>query len=427
MKICFINRYFYPFIGGVEFHIQNLSKKLIELGHDVYIITSNKNRQNPAEILSKAEIYEEIKVIRVKSFKELKEELIKGGFEVVHSHFSRTVFSAAGIILAKKYCKNARIIFTPHCFYPAKNINSFLKKIIFDNTLGINSFRKADTMICLTENDKADAVRLGMNKDKITIIPNSINFSEFNNKVISGAFCERFKINKYILFVGRIDYVKRIDFLIEGMKYLKLDGYNLAVIGAGEENQVQKLKELAKTLEVEENVKFCGKVSFDELASAYQSCELLALPSSYEGLPTVILEAMALGKVVAAAASGGTSFVINHGENGFLFEYNNLEDYCKVVKNLKKYDISKIGEKAKETVKQNYSWESNVYKIIDVYRANTKVRIGNIYIDNLSMDECIARIEDLIRSGRKSYVVTPNVDHIVKLQRDEEFLEAYRG
>ena len=56
-----------------------------------------------------------------------------------------------------------------------------------------------------------------------------------------------------------------------------------------------------------------------------------------------------------------------------------------------------------------------------------KVRIANIYIDNLSMDECIARINDLIKGYRKSYIVTPNVDHIVKLQWDDEFLEAYEN
>jgi len=56
-----------------------------------------------------------------------------------------------------------------------------------------------------------------------------------------------------------------------------------------------------------------------------------------------------------------------------------------------------------------------------------KVRIANIYIDNLSMGECVAKIKDLIKSGSKSYIVTPNVDHIVRLQRDNEFLEAYEN
>jgi len=367
MKICFINRYFYPFIGGVEFHIQNLSKRLIELGHDVYVIVSNKNKQNPSDELSKAEIYQGIKIIRVKNYIELKEELIKGSFDVIHSHFSRTIFSAIGILMAKKYCHNAKIIFTPHCFYPPRNAINFIKKYIFDNTFGISSFRKVDTMICLTENDKNDAIRLGMNKDKIVIIPNSINFFEFKNRMESNTFREKFKLNKYILFVGRIDYVKRIDFLIEAMKYLKGYGYNLAIIGVGEGNEVQKLKVLAKSFEVEENVKFCGKVSFDELLSAYQLCEFLVLPSSYEGLPTVVLEAMAFGKVVVSAAAGGTRFVINHGENGFLFKYDDFEDYCRVVKSLEEYDITKIGEKARETIKDSYSWESNVHKIIDVY------------------------------------------------------------
>lgn len=56
-----------------------------------------------------------------------------------------------------------------------------------------------------------------------------------------------------------------------------------------------------------------------------------------------------------------------------------------------------------------------------------RVRIAGIHIDNLSMDECIGRIEDLIKKGKKSYIVTPNVDHLVKLQQDEEFMKAYEN
>ena len=52
-------------------------------------------------------------------------------------------------------------------------------------------------------------------------------------------------------------------------------------------------------------------------------------------------------------------------------------------------------------------------------------KIFNIMIDNISMEECIEKIDKLIKDGKKHYVVTPNVDHIVKLQNDSEFLEVY--
>lgn len=56
-----------------------------------------------------------------------------------------------------------------------------------------------------------------------------------------------------------------------------------------------------------------------------------------------------------------------------------------------------------------------------------KLEILNIKVDNVTMDEAIVGIEDLINSGKYCYVVTPNVDHVVKLEKDEEFAEVYKN
>ena len=57
---------------------------------------------------------------------------------------------------------------------------------------------------------------------------------------------------------------------------------------------------------------------------------------------------------------------------------------------------------------------------------NNRVNIAGIEIDNLSMREAIVHVERLMSEKQSHYVVTPNVDHIVKLQRDEEFRRIYR-
>lgn len=57
----------------------------------------------------------------------------------------------------------------------------------------------------------------------------------------------------------------------------------------------------------------------------------------------------------------------------------------------------------------------------------SRIKFLNTNIDNLTMEEALERIDELIKKGNPSYVVTPNVDHIVKLERDEEFQEVYRN
>lgn len=56
----------------------------------------------------------------------------------------------------------------------------------------------------------------------------------------------------------------------------------------------------------------------------------------------------------------------------------------------------------------------------------SRIKILNTEVDNLTMDEAIQRIEQLILSKKPSYVVTPNVDHIVKLEQDKEFQNVYK-
>lgn len=57
---------------------------------------------------------------------------------------------------------------------------------------------------------------------------------------------------------------------------------------------------------------------------------------------------------------------------------------------------------------------------------DNRIRFFNIYIDNITMNEAIEKIKCIISSQKPGYVVTPNVDHIVKLSQDEEFLKVYQ-
>ena len=57
----------------------------------------------------------------------------------------------------------------------------------------------------------------------------------------------------------------------------------------------------------------------------------------------------------------------------------------------------------------------------------TRMRFLNTYIDNITMDEAVDRIDDMVQNGVNQYVVTPNVDHIVKLEKDRLFQEIYQN
>jgi len=114
--------------------------------------------------------------------------------------------------------------------------------------------------------------------------------------------------------VGRLVPWKRVDRILEAIA--KIPDLGLVVIGDGPERS--SLGQQAASLGISDRVHFAGQRSREETLGLMASCNFFVLNSTYEGLPHVVLEAMALGLPVVATAVGGTPEVVKNGENGLL-------------------------------------------------------------------------------------------------------------
>jgi len=114
--------------------------------------------------------------------------------------------------------------------------------------------------------------------------------------------------------VGRLIPLKRVDGLLEALK--ELPDLGLVVVGDGPERL--RLERRARELGVSDRVYFAGQRSKKEALGLMAACDLFVLNSVHEGLPHVVLEAMALGLPVVATAAGGTPEVVRDGETGVL-------------------------------------------------------------------------------------------------------------
>lgn len=160
------------------------------------------------------------------------------------------------------------------------------------------------------------------------------------------------RFDNYILFVGRNDRVKGIKYLKEAFSLIEKDfpDFKLVLIGEGLEE---------------------GKLSLAEVRNKMKNCYCLVLPSITEGLPRVIMEAMALAKPVVASRVGGVPDLVQDGQNGFLFEVGNaadLSDKLRVL--LSDRDLAvKMGKNGKEFVKENFSNEKYIRNYIKMIYA----------------------------------------------------------
>ncbi|HHF1901978.1 TPA: lipooligosaccharide biosynthesis family 4 glycosyltransferase LsgC, partial [Haemophilus influenzae] len=134
--------------------------------------------------------------------------------------------------------------------------------------------------------------------------------------------------NKTILSVGHLFSYKGFDYLLKVWQVLakKYPDWNLKIVGSGEEEE--NLKNLAKALDIEDSVNFTPRTN--DVSFYYESSSIYCLPSQTEGLPLVVIEAMAFGlPIVAFNCSPGVKQLVEHKENGFLCEKNNIEEMVK--------------------------------------------------------------------------------------------------
>lgn len=134
-----------------------------------------------------------------------------------------------------------------------------------------------------------------------------------------------------LLFVGRLVPVKRVDELLRAVA--EIGGVELTIVGDGPE--AGALHQLATSLGLRRRVRFSGPVAHEVVLEELAGADVAVLASSHEGLPHVVIEALAVGTPVVTSAAGGTIEVIVDGENGRVVEPATAEAFSKVLAELR--------------------------------------------------------------------------------------------
>ena len=189
------------------------------------------------------------------------------------------------------------------------------------------------------------------------------NFQKYNSHVGNlfvdiDKFMIKTDIRKYeIGFVGRLSKEKGIVNFLKSLEILN-GCHNVIIIGDGEEKNsvlkgIQRLKSIFKL-----DIKYIGWVENEKLPNYLNKIKILVVPSYKEGLPNIVLEAMACGCVVVATSVGGIPDIIKDGETGFIMENNSPECIAEnVMRALEHPDLEGIVENARARVEREFTYE----------------------------------------------------------------------
>lgn len=170
------------------------------------------------------------------------------------------------------------------------------------------------------------------------------------------------------LFVGRLVKQKGLDILLHALAEAgdRIPGWELTVVGDGPLRE--EYTALAEQLGIADPVTWRGWVDFSELPGLYRSHDIFVLPSRYEGMPSVVLQAMASGCAVLANHVFGIDEIVRQGENGYYADLDDPADFRhKLIAISTAADLEAMKSRSIEHAAQ-FSWESIAGKYIDLYR-----------------------------------------------------------
>ena len=180
-------------------------------------------------------------------------------------------------------------------------------------------YKRAHGIICLSESMKNDLLsHFTIPPDKITVIPNPVECEHVRQRLVERPALDFKELdrNKTLISIGRLEYEKGHDLLIEALSQLDRDVY-LILVGSG--TRQKKLEELARRKGLGDKVIFAGFQQNPFAFTKYAS--LFVFPSRYEGFGSAIVEALACGlPVVTFAGPTAAREIIHPGFNGFLAE-----------------------------------------------------------------------------------------------------------
>jgi glycosyltransferase involved in cell wall biosynthesis len=372
VKILFIIRYFYPFIGGTEKQALALASRVVKKGIPVTIVTSRFEMAWP-----RSEFMEGVQIVRLSSPR------VKG--------LGALIFLACLVSYLVKHRKQFSHIHTFQIGYTsfmAILISHLLKKpsllkVASSGTGGdvqkarqtpwgrlfLAVAKKASQLIAVSTAVEEELMAEDVNPVQLSRISNGVDVEAFKPGEDKSRLRKVLQLpdKKTIIYTGRLSAEKGVDFLVRS--FSKVAGRRdcqLIIIGDGPEREylLQLLDNSCRDASVH------LLTSTDDVAGYLNASDLFILPSRFEGLSNSLLEAMACALPVISTRVGGSTDIIEQGSNGLLIDTDNEEEvHSAIARVFDDPDLAvRLGKKARETVEGQHDLSSVADRYVMVYK-----------------------------------------------------------
>ncbi len=379
MKVLQVIHFFSPLHGGGSIEVaRQQSRALAQRGHEVVIFTSDFELDR--------EYTDSLQGIKVRLFHSwlswrglyftpgmaiaLNREI--GSFDIVHLHGIRGFHNIAVHHYANKYG-------VPYVVQAHGSLETFYQKgkikQVFTTIWGNRIAKHASRLIALSDKEVEQYKRMGVSEEKVEIVPNGVDLSEFADLPARGSFRRKYSMveenDNLILYLGRINRGKGIDLLVRAFARLsrELDNVKLAIVGP-DDGYLFTLRKLIGDLGInQDRILLTGPMYGKDKLEAYVDADVLALPCAFEPFGLVLLEACACGTPVVFSKDCGVANVLN-GRGGLAIAYDEGELLNALIRILSDDEMRRqLGERGRALVNEQFGVPKTVDRLEQLYQA----------------------------------------------------------
>lgn len=233
-------------------------------------------------------------------------------------------------------------------------------------------YKKAQWIIAIDRHTLQQIIKYG-GKNRSSLLMNAVDMEKFfPDRILRNNARKQFGLNEddfAIMFVGRIEKTKGPESLLDCIPFLKERKCSFHIFFAGEGTYKPYLEKCSIIKQYDAHVTFLGHVVHEKLSYFYNMADVLVLPSETEGVPMVILEALACGTPVVASNVGAIHDIILNGINGIVIDDLRPEKLTKaIVEILSKKIENKVITKSVEPFNVNNFIKSFDTIISNIFR-----------------------------------------------------------
>ncbi len=375
--------------GAEGVHIREIVKAFRNLGNKVYIISppeidplandrANAVRKSKMgkiwKCLSKylPEIcFEVLEIVyNFVGYKNIKKFLNNKEIDFIYERYF--FFSWSGAYLARRY--NIPIILEVNEISGIKRVRGQIL-VRLAKWLEKKTFKKVDAIIVVSNFLKQQIEKKGISSNKIYVIPNAVNSTEFTpDGVLNREITKKYGLKDKIVlgFVGGFVKWHNLEFLVQVFKEIvseKKRSINLMLVGQGSEKA--KIEKFVYDNQLNTYVNFIGNVAHKEVSIYIKLMDICIIPHSNEyRSPIKMFEYMAMGKAIVAPGLEPIEDIITNEVNGVLFRVGNKNSLKKCLLDLinNNQKRRRLGEEARNTVLAKYLWKHNAQKVLEIYK-----------------------------------------------------------